>query len=132
MRVPGLMRVACVLALGTLGLSACGGDASEIGSREGGNSNTSASADRHMPTRLTCSGRTRVSLSGELDKTAAGESSAEELVEKASTPQAPLVLSKDGRAAFELRPDGTAWKRRTIVEGSRGFIFAGSESCSPR
>lgn len=87
--------------------------------------------DVPTPMLLSCPDESRVQTSGGLlTRFPKGSRSAEQLVADTSTPEHPWVLSGD-RAAYELRPDGTAFALHDIQRGPRGYFFHGYLACSP-
>ena len=80
------------------------------------------------PKALTCPTDGRVSVGGGLlAEIPEGPDTAQELVDAESTEEKPWVLV--GRKAYELRPDGTAFKVHDLVEGPKGWFVDGYEAC---
>ncbi len=88
----------------------------------------SESASYEAPKGLTCPTNGRVSSGGGLlAEVPVGPDTAEELVDAESTEEKPWVLV--GRKAYELRPDGTAFKVHDLVKGPKGWFVDGYEAC---
>jgi len=80
------------------------------------------------PQGLTCPTDGRVGSSGGLlAEWPDGPDTAAEVVDAESTPEQPWVLV--GRKAYELRPDGTAFKVHDLVNGPKGWFLGGYEAC---
>ena len=88
----------------------------------------SQSASVAAPEGLTCPTNGRVSSGGGLlAEVPEGPDTAQELVDSESTEKKPWVLA--GRKAYELRPDGTAFKVHDLVKGPKGWFVDGYEAC---
>lgn len=82
-----------------------------------------------LPTDLTCDTNELVNGSGGLlAEFPQGPDTPEELVAAASSADRPWVLSVG--EGWELRPDGTAFARHTIVLGPNGYFFDGYQACT--
>ena len=118
-----LIGISLVLSATLVG---CGSETST--SAADAETSPSESTSYAEPKGLTCPTNGRVSLSGGLlAEVPEGPDTAAELVDSQSTEELPWVLV--GRKAYELRPDGTAFKVHDLVEGPEGWFVDGYEAC---